>query len=68
MVDPVVPVAPVDPVAPVGPVGPVAPLLPYAVSKNPVDGVPVLVVTARRYEPGFNAFGKFATIVPVPEL
>jgi hypothetical protein len=34
-----------------------------------VAGVPpTFVVTARRYEPGFIEFGRFATIVPVPEL
>jgi hypothetical protein len=43
-------------------------VLPNAVSKVAVDGVPVVVVTERRYEPGFRAFGSFATIVPVVEL
>jgi len=52
----------------VGPVAPVAPVLPNAVSKVAVDGVPVVVVTERRYEPGFRAFGSVATTVPVVEL
>jgi hypothetical protein len=43
-------------------------VLPNAVSKVAVDGVPVVVVTERRYEPGFRAFGSVATTVPVVEL
>ena len=43
-------------------------MLPNAVSKVAVDGVPVVVVTERRYEPGVRPLGSVARIVPVPEL
>ena len=67
-VAPFVPFVPALPVGPIGPVAPVAPLLPNAVSKVAVDGVPVVVVTERRYEPGLSPVGSFATMVPVLEL
>ena len=70
-VDPVAPVAPFVPfvpAAPVGPVAPAAPVLPNAVSNVAVDGVPVVVVTERRYEPGVRPLGSAVTTVPVLEL
>src|SRR5262249_44754231 len=62
-VAPARPVAPVEPVAPVGPVGPVSPIV---TSNVPVEGVPVVVVTERRYEAA-GITGSVATML-VDEL
>jgi hypothetical protein len=43
-------------------------LLPNATSNIVVEGVPVVVVSERRYDPAVSPLGSVATTVPVLEL